>query len=100
MSKDDIVAKYAAVVDVVERTCLDIPLDEDPDERLTSTEARTATTRIFHILDLADQLDAADPWPEKSEEWHRIWILRLAWYKDHDGDMTGAPDFPIEEAGS
>ena len=37
---------------------------------------------------------ARDAFPEKSVEWRETWILRLYWAEDHDGDMTGAPEFP------
>jgi hypothetical protein len=45
---------------------------------------------------LVDQIMAyaRDHFPDKSEAWHRVWMARLLHYKLHDGDMTGAPDFP------
>lgn len=36
-------------------------------------------------------------WPDKSDAWLAVWLQRLAWYVEHNGDTAGAPEFPEDE---
>lgn len=47
---------------------------------------------------MVDQIRAyvRDRFPEKSQAWRDVWTVRAIHARTHDGDMTGAPEFPNE----
>jgi hypothetical protein len=45
-------------------------------------------------LDLLDR--APDAHPGHSDEWYRVYLLRLADYLHYGGDMTRAPELPLQ----
>lgn len=34
--------------------------------------------------------------PGHTDNWYMVWCQRALWYKENDGDMTGAPELPDE----